>query len=99
MFITIKTLATEKWPDEDPQVFAHPLSTGSCAPAGPVFLMSPICAYSPDCLQGMEHFPYKDRLRELGLEKSLGVLIAAFQYLRQAYRKAGKDFLERQVVT
>jgi len=53
-------------------------------------------------IRGMEHLPYKDRLRELGLfslEKSLGVLIAAFQYLRQAYRKAGKDFLERQVVT
>ena len=50
-------------------------------------------------IRGLEHLPYKDRLRELGLEKSLGVLIAAFQYLRQAYRKAGKDFLERQVVT
>jgi len=89
VFITIKTLATEKWPDEDPQVFAHPLSTGSCAPAGPVFLMSPICVYSPDCLQGMEHFPYKDRLRELGLfslEKRWlqGDFRVVFQYLKES---------------
>ena len=89
MFITIKTLATEKWPDEDPQVFAHPLSTGSCAPAGPVFLTSPICVYSPDCLQGMEHFPYKDRLRELGLfslEKRWlqGDFRVVFQYLKES---------------
>jgi len=89
VFITIKTLATEKWPDEDPQVFAHPLSTGSCAPAGPVFLTSPICVYSPDCLQGMEHFPYKDRLRELGLfslEKRWlqGDFRVVFQYLKES---------------
>ena len=46
-------------------------------------------------IRGLEHLPYKDRLRELGLEKSLGVLIAAFQYLKGAYRKAGEGLFIR----
>mgnify|MGYP001861216467 CR=1 FL=1 len=44
-------------------------------------------------IRGLEHLPYKDRLRELGLfnpeEKALGVLLVTFQYLQGAYRKAG----------
>ena len=46
-------------------------------------------------IQGMEHLPYSDRLKrvgavQLGEEKALRWhLIAAFQYLKESYRKEG----------
>ncbi|KAK4829756.1 hypothetical protein QYF61_006480 [Mycteria americana] len=51
-------------------------------------------------IRGLEHLSYEDRLRELGLfslekRRLQGHLIAAFQYLKRAYKKAGEGLFTR----
>ena len=51
-------------------------------------------------IREMEHLSYEERLRELGLfslekRRLWGDLMAAFQYLKGAYRKAGEGLFAR----
>ncbi|GAB0204281.1 hypothetical protein GRJ2_002893700 [Grus japonensis] len=52
-------------------------------------------------IKGLEHVSYEDRLRELGffsLEKRRlwGAFMAAFQYLKGAYKKSGEGLFVRE---
>ena len=51
-------------------------------------------------IRGLENLSYEDRLRELGLfrlekRRLWGDLIAAFQYLKGAYKQEGSELFER----
>ncbi|GAB0175530.1 hypothetical protein GRJ2_000018200 [Grus japonensis] len=51
-------------------------------------------------IRGLEHLSYEERLRELGLfslekRRLQGEVIAAFQYLKWAYKKAGEGLFTR----
>ena len=51
-------------------------------------------------ISGLEHLPYEDRLRQLGLfslekRRLQGDLTAAFQYLKGAYKQEGSQLFER----
>ena len=53
-----------------------------------------------DMIRGLEHFPYKDRLRELDLfslekRRLQGDQIAAFQYLKGAFKQEGSQLFTR----
>jgi len=52
--------------------------------------------------RGIEHSSYEERLSDLGLfrlekRRLWGDLLAAFQYLKEAYRKDGENLFSRAI--
>ncbi|KFW07828.1 hypothetical protein N327_01742, partial [Fulmarus glacialis] len=63
-------------------------------------LLEPVQRRATKMIRGLEHLSYKDRLRELGLfslekRRFQANLIAAFQDMKGAYKKAGEGLFTR----
>ena len=63
-------------------------------------LLEPVQRRATMVIRRLEHLPYGEGLREVGLfslerRKLQGDFTAAFQYLKGAYRKAGKGLFTR----